>query len=112
MRLGAAGKFTFLHNEVNTIEKIREQIEALVPEARIKIGHGQMGERELESVMRDFYHQRFNVLLCTTIIESGIDIPSANTIVINRADRFRVWLNCTNYVAESVGRTIKRMPTW
>lgn len=82
------GQVYFLHNEVNTIEKIREQIEELVPEARIKIGHGQMGERELESVMRDFYHQRFNVLLCTTIIESGIDIPSANTIVINRADRF------------------------
>jgi len=82
------GQIYFLHNEVQTIEKMQARIQDLVPEARIRIGHGQMRERELESVMRDFYHQRFNVLLCTTIIESGIDVPTANTIVINKADRF------------------------
>ena len=82
------GQVYFLHNEVRTIQKMREQLQQLIPEARIEIGHGQMSERELESTMRDFYHQRFNVLLCTTIIESGIDVPSANTIIINKADRF------------------------
>ena len=82
------GQIYFLHNEVNTIEKMQARIQDLVPEARIGIGHGQMRERELEGVMRDFYHQRCNVLLCTTIIESGIDVPSANTIIINKADRF------------------------
>lgn len=82
------GQVYFLHNEVNTIEKMQARIQDLVPEARIRIGHGQMRERELESVMRDFYHQRFNVLLCTTIVESGIDVPTANTIIINKADRF------------------------
>lgn len=82
------GQVYFLHNEVQTIEKMQARILDLVPEARIKIGHGQMRERELEAVMRDFYHQRFNVLLCTTIVESGIDVPTANTIIINKADRF------------------------
>ncbi len=82
------GQVYFLHNEVQTIEKMQARIQDLVPEARIRIGHGQMRERELESVMRDFYHQRFNVLLCTTIVESGIDVPTANTIIINKADRF------------------------
>lgn len=82
------GQVYFLHNEVQTIEKMQARIQDLVPEAEIRIGHGQMRERELESVMRDFYHQRFNILLCTTIIESGIDIPTANTMIINRADRF------------------------
>lgn len=82
------GQVFFLHNEVQTIDKIQARLQALVPEATVRIGHGQMRERELEGVMRDFYHQRFNVLLCTTIIESGIDIPSANTMIINRADRF------------------------
>ncbi len=82
------GQVYFLHNEVQTIEKMEARLQDLVPEARIRIGHGQMRERELESVMRDFYHQRFNVLLCTTIVESGIDVPSANTIIINKADRF------------------------
>ncbi|GAA6138566.1 transcription-repair coupling factor [Arenicella sp. 4NH20-0111] len=82
------GQVYFLHNEVQTIEKMEARIQDLVPEARIKIGHGQMRERELESVMRDFYHQRFNVLLCTTIVESGIDVPTANTIIINKSDRF------------------------
>jgi transcription-repair coupling factor (superfamily II helicase) len=82
------GQVYFLHNEVQTIEKMQARIQGLVPEARIRIGHGQMRERELEGVMRDFYHQRFNVLLCTTIIESGIDVPTANTIIINKSDRF------------------------
>ncbi|CAG1023169.1 partial Transcription-repair-coupling factor, partial [Patescibacteria group bacterium] len=81
------GQVFFLHNDVKTMEKMARDLEALIPEARIQIAHGQMPERELESIMRDFYHQRFNLLLCTTIIESGIDIPSANTIVINRADK-------------------------
>ena len=80
------GQVYFLHNEVETIEKIALEIAEIVPEARIAIGHGQMRERELEKVMTDFYHQRFNVLLCTTIIETGIDVPSANTIVMDRAD--------------------------
>ncbi len=82
------GQVYFLHNEVDTIEKMALEIEALVPEARVRVAHGQMRERELEHVMLDFYHQRFNVLVCTTIIETGIDVPSANTIVINRADKF------------------------
>ncbi|MFD1217770.1 transcription-repair coupling factor [Microbulbifer celer] len=82
------GQVYFLHNEVKSIERIAREIEALVPEARIGIGHGQMRERELEQVMSDFYHKRFNVLVCTTIIETGIDIPSANTILIERADKF------------------------
>lgn len=82
------GQVYFLHNEVKTINRIAEKIQKLVPEARTGVGHGQMGERELERVMSDFHHKRFNVLVCTTIIETGIDIPSANTIVINRADKF------------------------
>jgi transcription-repair coupling factor (superfamily II helicase) len=82
------GQVYYLHNEVKTIEKVAEEITALVPEARVAIGHGQMRERELEQVMSDFYHKRFNVLVCTTIIETGIDVPSANTIVIDRADKF------------------------
>ncbi|RDE50045.1 MAG: transcription-repair coupling factor [Candidatus Accumulibacter meliphilus] len=82
------GQVYFLHNEVNTIENMRSKLEKLLPEARIVVGHGQMKERELERVMRDFTQQRVNVLLCTTIIETGIDNPHANTIVINRADKF------------------------
>lgn len=82
------GQVYFLHNDIDTIEKMATKISELVPEARVKVGHGQMSERDLERVMLDFYHQRFNVLVCTTIIETGIDVPSANTIVINRADRF------------------------
>jgi len=82
------GQVYFLHNEVKNIERVQQQLQALVPEANIRIAHGQMRERELEQVMFDFYHQRFNVLLCTTIIETGIDVPSANTIIMNRADRF------------------------
>ncbi|MEQ1835527.1 MAG: transcription-repair coupling factor [Candidatus Nitrotoga sp.] len=86
--LKRGGQVYFLHNEVDTIANMAEKLEALLPEARIRIAHGQMGERDLEAVMRDFYQQRFNVLLCTTIIETGIDVPSANTIIMNRADRF------------------------
>ncbi|HRD93034.1 MAG TPA: transcription-repair coupling factor [Accumulibacter sp.] len=82
------GQVYFLHNEVNTIENMRDKLTKLLPEARIVVGHGQMKERDLERVMRDFTQQRVNVLLCTTIIETGIDNPHANTIVINRADRF------------------------
>jgi transcription-repair coupling factor (superfamily II helicase) len=86
--LARGGQVYFLHNEVDTIERMARELGELVPEARIRIAHGQMPERELEQAMLDFHRQRFNVLVCTTIIESGIDIPSANTIVINRADRF------------------------
>ena len=86
--LKRGGQVYFLHNEVDTIENRRRALEALVPEARIAVAHGQMPERELERVMREFHQQRFNVLLCTTIIETGIDVPSANTIVMHRADRF------------------------
>ncbi|WP_455204008.1 transcription-repair coupling factor [Kaarinaea lacus] len=82
------GQVFFLHNEVETIEKMANDIAKLLPEAKIAIAHGQMRERELERVMADFYHQRFNVLVCTTIIETGIDVPNANTIIMNRADRF------------------------
>ena len=82
------GQVYFLHNEVQTINNQALYLMELVPEARISIAHGQMHERELEKIMADFYHQRFNVLICTTIIESGIDIPTANTIIINKADHF------------------------
>ncbi len=82
------GQVFFLHNTVRTIEAMAEELRELVPEARIAVGHGQMPETQIERVMQDFYHQRFNLLVCSTIIESGIDIPSANTIIINRADRF------------------------
>ncbi|MDX2300343.1 MAG: transcription-repair coupling factor, partial [Xanthomonadaceae bacterium] len=86
--LARGGQVYFLHNEVSSIERMARELGELVPEARIRIAHGQMPERELEATMLDFHRQRFNVLVCTTIIESGIDIPSANTIIINRADRF------------------------
>ncbi|MGI9259603.1 MAG: transcription-repair coupling factor, partial [Gammaproteobacteria bacterium] len=81
------GQVYFVHNRVEDIAKISAKLSALLPEASIEVAHGQMSERELESVMLDFYHRRFNVLVCTTIIESGIDVPTANTIIINRADR-------------------------
>jgi transcription-repair coupling factor (superfamily II helicase) len=86
--LSRGGQVYFLHNEVLSIERTVRELEELVPEARIRIAHGQMPERELEGVMADFHRQRFNVLVCTTIIETGIDIPTANTIIIDRADRF------------------------
>ncbi len=82
------GQIYFVHNEIETIEKTAQAIRELVPEANVAVGHGQMRERELEQLMLDFYHRRFNVLVCTTIIESGIDVPTANTIIIHRADRF------------------------
>ncbi|MCE3286059.1 MAG: transcription-repair coupling factor, partial [Steroidobacteraceae bacterium] len=86
--LRRGGQVYFVHNSVETIDRTGERLAGLVPEARIAIGHGQMRERDLEQVMLDFYHKRTNLLLCTTIIESGIDVPTANTIVIDRADRF------------------------
>lgn len=81
------GQVYFLHNDIDTIERTTRDIEKLIPEARASFAHGQMHERELEQVMSDFYHRKFNVLVCSTIIESGIDIPTANTIIINRADK-------------------------
>ncbi len=86
--LKRGGQVYFLHNEVETIQNRREMLEALLPEARIAVAHGQMPERELERVMKDFVAQRFNLLLCSTIIETGIDVPTANTIVMARADKF------------------------
>jgi transcription-repair coupling factor (superfamily II helicase) len=82
------GQVYYLHNEVRTIDKATRELQELVPEADIRIAHGQMPEHDLERIMLDFYHQRFNVLVCSTIIESGIDVPSANTIIIERADKF------------------------
>lgn len=82
------GQVYYLHNDINTMEKVVEKIKNLVPEARPIIAHGQMRERQLERAMSDFHHKRFNVLVCTTIIENGIDIPNANTIIIDRADKF------------------------
>ncbi|MEM7098282.1 MAG: transcription-repair coupling factor [Pseudomonadota bacterium] len=82
------GQVFYLHNEVRSIQATADKLTALIPEARIGIGHGQMPKRELETVMSDFYHRRLNVLVCTTIIETGIDIPNANTIIIERADKF------------------------
>ncbi|MFZ4527529.1 MAG: transcription-repair coupling factor [Undibacterium curvum] len=86
--LKRGGQVYFLHNEVETIQNRKAMLEALLPEARVVIAHGQMHERDLEKVMRDFVAQRFNILLCTTIIETGIDVPSANTILMHRADKF------------------------
>ncbi len=85
--LSRGGQIYFLHNEVKSIERIANQLREIIPQATVEVAHGQMPERELETVMLDFYHQRFNVLLCTTIVESGIDVPTANTIIINRADK-------------------------
>lgn len=86
--LKRGGQVYFLHNEVKTIDRMAKQLADLIPEARIAVAHGQLSERGLEQIMADFYHQRFNLLLSTTIIESGIDVPTANTILINRADKF------------------------
>jgi transcription-repair coupling factor (superfamily II helicase) len=86
--LNRGGQVYLLHNDIDTIRHTEAALAKLLPEARIRVAHGQMRERELEHVMRDFYQQRFNLLLCTTIIETGIDIPTANTIIINRADKF------------------------
>ena len=100
------GQVYFLHNEIKTIEKIASDLESLLPSATIKIAHGQMPERQLEQVMLDFYHSRFNILVCTTIIESGIDIPTANTIVINRADK--LGLSQLHQLRGRVGRSHHR----
>ncbi|MDN3610350.1 transcription-repair coupling factor [Vibrio ostreicida] len=80
------GQVYYLHNQVETIDKVAADLEKLIPEARVTVAHGQMRERELERIMNDFYHQRFNLLVCTTIIETGIDVPTANTIIMDRAD--------------------------
>ncbi len=85
--LRRGGQIYFVHNEIKDIQKVAAEFAQLIPEAEVRIGHGQMSERELEQLMVDFYHRRFNVLVCTTIIESGIDVPTANTIIIDRADR-------------------------
>ena len=82
------GQVYVLHNKVEDIQQMAEKVAALIPEGRVEIAHGQMPEKQLEQVMLDFYHRRFNILVCTTIIETGIDVPSANTIIINRADKF------------------------
>ena len=82
------GQVYFLHNEVNTIQSMFEKLSKLIPEAKIGVAHGQLREKELEHVMQDFHQQRINILLCSTIIETGIDIPTANTIIMNRADKF------------------------
>ncbi|MGR8948287.1 MAG: transcription-repair coupling factor [Gammaproteobacteria bacterium] len=86
--ISRGGQVYFVHNDVETIEKTTNEIAKIVPEARIGFAHGQMREKDLESVMLDFYHRRYNVLVCTTIIETGIDVPNANTIIVNRADKF------------------------
>ncbi len=82
------GQVFYLHNEVKTIDRAAEHLQEIIPQARICVAHGQMAERDLERIMADFYHKRYNILVCTTIIETGIDIPSANTIIIDRADKF------------------------
>ena len=82
------GQVYLLHNDVASIERMAETIRDLVPEARVGVAHGQMQERQLEQIMQQFYHKKFNVLVCSTIIETGIDVPNANTIIIERADKF------------------------
>src|SRR5204862_3936794 len=86
--LKRGGQIYFLHNDIDAIRTTQQRLAELLPEARIAVAHGQMGERELEHVMREFYAQRVNLLVCSTIIETGIDVPTANTIIIERADRF------------------------
>jgi transcription-repair coupling factor (superfamily II helicase) len=100
------GQVYFLHNEVKTIDNMGERLRNLVPEGRFEIAHGQMREKELERVMRDFYHQRFQILICTTIVESGIDVPTANTIIINRADK--LGLSQLHQLRGRVGRSHHR----
>jgi len=100
------GQVFFLHNEVKTIEKVAKDIQQLLPDSSIRIAHGQMPEKELEQVMLDFYHQRFSILVCTTIIENGIDIPTANTIIINRADK--LGLSQLHQIRGRVGRSHHR----
>ena len=108
--LKRGGQVYFLHNEVETIESMRERLRALLPEARIAVAHGQMRERELERVMRDFYQQRFNVLLCSTIIETGIDVPTP-TPSSSTAPTSSAWRSCTSCAAASAARTTRPTPT-
>ncbi|MGD8643321.1 MAG: transcription-repair coupling factor, partial [Chromatiales bacterium] len=104
--LRRGGQVYFLHNEVQSIEKTAQRLRDILPEAEVRVAHGQMPERELEQTMLDFYHRRFNVLVCTTIIESGIDVPSANTILINRADK--LGLSQLHQLRGRVGRSHHR----
>ena len=104
------GQVFFVHNRVEDIERIADEVRRLAPEAEVRIAHGQMRERDLEQTMLDFYHRRFQVLVCTTIIETGIDIPNANTIVINRADRFG--LAQLHQLRGRVGRSHHRAYAW
>ena len=104
--LKRGGQIYFLHNEVKTIDKIAKQLEVLVPHAKVRAAHGQLAERDLEEVMLDFYHARFNILVCTTIVESGIDVPTANTIIINRADK--LGLSQLHQLRGRVGRSHHR----
>ena len=104
--LKRGGQIYFLHNEVKTIEKLTNELKELLPEAKIEFAHGQMPERNLEQIMLDFYHQRFNILVATTIIESGIDVPTANTIIINRADK--LGLSQLHQIRGRVGRSHHR----
>ncbi|MFK7794273.1 MAG: transcription-repair coupling factor [Gammaproteobacteria bacterium] len=100
------GQIYFLHNEVKTIEKVTRELQELLPNASIRFAHGQMSERELEQVMLDFYHTRFSILVATTIIESGLDVPTANTIIINRADK--LGLSQLHQLRGRVGRSHHR----
>ncbi|MCK5002353.1 MAG: transcription-repair coupling factor [Gammaproteobacteria bacterium] len=104
--LKRGGQIYFLHNEVKTIEKLTNELKELLPEAKIAFAHGQMPEKNLEQIMLDFYHQRYNILVATTIIESGIDVPTANTIIINRADK--LGLSQLHQIRGRVGRSHHR----
>jgi transcription-repair coupling factor (superfamily II helicase) len=108
--LRRGGQVYFVHNEVQSIEKIADELRQLVPEASLRVGHGQMRERELEQLMLDFSHRRFDILLCTTIIESGIDVPTANTILINNADK--LGLAQLHQLRGRVGRSHHRAFAW
>jgi len=104
------GQVYFLHNRVQSIYHVAQTIRNLVPEASIAVGHGQMNEDELENVMVDFFAGRVDVLVCTTIIEAGLDVPNANTIIINQANRLG-WRSSTSYAAGSAGAPTWPMPT-
>ncbi len=105
------GQVYFLHNEVETIENRRQKLAEIVPEARIAIAHGQMPERELERVMRDFVAQRFNLLLCSTIIETGIDVPTANTIIMSARRQVRPGAAAPVARPRGPSATTRPMPT-
>jgi transcription-repair coupling factor (superfamily II helicase) len=108
--LKRGGQVYFLHNEVETIENRRQKLEEILPEARIAVAHGQMPERELERVMRDFVAQRFNMLLCSTIIETGIDVPTP-TPSSSAAPTSSAWRSCTSCAAAWAAATTRPMPT-